>query len=226
MRNFKSYLVGVILEEQIKVTCKDKHSHMCSKGQGVRGMSLGSVEKKNCRWCGKPPSSAKCCFRTSPKQQCKKSYSYAARHKPQSREIGSWSIQLENTGLHQIRANKELDKSQQASHCLRKQMFMQHITLQHQGEGFLGTFHTWKHVSSHPWLACLIPVLPPRGDSTPHRMALKLLPHMTEYLQPWATSSEATSTGCQSDVWNPWRQEDKAGREPPRVGTTAITSFW
>lgn len=33
MRNFKSYLVGVILEEQIKVTCKDKHSHMCSKGQ-------------------------------------------------------------------------------------------------------------------------------------------------------------------------------------------------
>lgn len=78
------------------------------------------------------------------------------------------SILLENTGLHQIRANKELDKSQQASHCLRKQMFMEHITLQHQGKEFLGTFHTWKYFSSHPWLACLIPVIPPGDLNPPH----------------------------------------------------------
>lgn len=46
MRKFKEYLVGVILEDQIKVTRKDKHSNTCSKGQGVRGVRLGSEEKK------------------------------------------------------------------------------------------------------------------------------------------------------------------------------------
>lgn len=46
MRNFTNYLVDVILEDQIKVKCKDRHSHMCSKGQGARGIRLGSEGKK------------------------------------------------------------------------------------------------------------------------------------------------------------------------------------
>lgn len=57
-----------------------------------------------------------------------KSYSSAAKRTPQSRETGACSIQLENTALHQIGANKELNKSQQACHCLKKQMRTLHIT--------------------------------------------------------------------------------------------------
>lgn len=44
MRNFTKHLVDVILVDQIKVTCKDEHSQRCSKGQGVRGIRLGSKD--------------------------------------------------------------------------------------------------------------------------------------------------------------------------------------
>lgn len=145
MRNFTKHLVDVILVDQIKVTCKDEHSQMCSKGQGVRGIRF---KKKKLQMGRNISVFCKMLLQNQAQTAVLKSYSYAARHKPQS------PIQLENTGLHQIRANKELDKSQQASPCLRKQMLKQHITLQHQGEGFLGTFRTWKHFSSHPRLAC------------------------------------------------------------------------
>lgn len=118
--NFKKYLAGIILQDQIKVTCKDKHSYICSKGQGVRGVGLGS-EENTADDKEKSSSSAKCCFRTSPKQQQRlKSYSHAAKQKPQARGVGACSIQLENTGLHQIRANKELDKSQQSQSLSKK----------------------------------------------------------------------------------------------------------
>ena len=56
--NFKKYLAGIVLQDQIKVSYKDKHSYICSKGQGVRGVGLGS-EENNADDKEKSSSSAK-----------------------------------------------------------------------------------------------------------------------------------------------------------------------
>lgn len=70
-------------------------------------------------------------------------------------------------------------------------MFMLHITLQNQGEflGILTLGNIPTPISGWPVLA---PLLPTPGLSAPQKMVLKLLPHMTGYLPPWATSSQAT----------------------------------
>lgn len=67
-RNFRKHLVGIIFEDPIKVRCQDKHSHVCSKGQGVRGVRLGAEEKLQLVWkiFHLLQNAA---FRTSPKEQ-------------------------------------------------------------------------------------------------------------------------------------------------------------
>lgn len=44
-KKFQETSSGIILEDEIKVRCKDKHPHMCTKGQGIRGGRLGFEEK-------------------------------------------------------------------------------------------------------------------------------------------------------------------------------------
>jgi hypothetical protein len=39
--NFKKHLVDTILQDQLKVRCKDKHSYLCSKKQEVRVFKTG-----------------------------------------------------------------------------------------------------------------------------------------------------------------------------------------
>lgn len=124
--NFKKH-VGIIFEDPVKVRRQDKDSHLCSKGKGVIGVRLGLWKKKNAVvW--KIRIIFKMLLYNQFQKAALKSYLSAAKQKPQSREIGACSIQLENTGLHQVRANKELDKSQQTSHCFKKQMFALHMT--------------------------------------------------------------------------------------------------
>lgn len=132
--------------------------------------------------------------------------------KKQNREVGACSIQLQNTGLHQIRANKELDKGQQSQSLSKKADVHATHNITASGKGFLGTVHTWKHFS-HLWLTCfstcfLLWALNPPQKGT------EAASYMTGYLQPWVTLSQATSRGCQDDRWNPPRQDEKAGWAP------------
>lgn len=211
--------MGTLFEDPIKVRCQDKQSHRCSQGQGVR-VRQGSAGKSQMVW--KTYIFCKMLLQNQFQAAALKSYLSAAKQTPQSRAMGAWSIPFENTGLHQMRANKDLSKSQQARHCLQKQMCTLHVTRQHQGGGFLGTFHTWKHFSSHPGLVYFSTYAFPSGGLGPSQMALTLLPHMTSPLQPGAPSGQATSLGCQVMYEIPGgkrnRQAGSFLKWEPRVG--------